>query len=485
MPEAWGGTTVTVEVSARQRKNLDQLLEMILLVADLGRPQGQPEAHGAGHGARSQARSRPRSGRDRARAGRHAQRRRPVHRRHRRRQGARAVRPPRAARSRRPGPSTPVEVLGLSALPQPGDTFQVIDDPIKARQVVAYRQAQAQGEARSAARAARLTLESLQQQMAEGGMKELPLIIKADVQGSAEVLADTLAKLSDETREDPHHPHGRRRDQRVRRAAGDGVERDHHRLQRAAGSQRGRSRRAREGRHPPALDHLQRDRRDEEGDGRACSSRRSRKRASARPRCGRSFKTPKVGTIAGCMVARRPHHAQRRRAGAPAPRQRRRLDRASSRRSAGSRTTSARSRPGIECGICARPLQRHQGRRHHRGRSPWSGSRRRCSGHVEPSVRSSRSHDRRPALPRAVPADVAVAEGQAHGAAAPEGPAAARSTSRSPRWRTRISGSAPASASSPSPRPTTWPSRRCRPCCTRSSGSSPASSPQSQVEYLR
>src|SRR5213076_3010856 len=95
------------------------------------------------------------------------------------------------------GPATPVEVLGLSAPPQPGDTFQVIDDPIKARQVVAYRQARAK-EAALGGKGTRLTLESLQQQMAEGAVKELPIIIKADVQGSAEVLADTLTKLSDE-----------------------------------------------------------------------------------------------------------------------------------------------------------------------------------------------------------------------------------------------------------------------------------------------
>src|SRR6185503_14983740 len=62
---------------------------------------------------------------------------------------------------------------------------------------VAYRQAQ-QKEKSLGGKRSRLTLESLQQQMAEGGMKELPLIIKADVQGSAEVLADTLAKLTDE-----------------------------------------------------------------------------------------------------------------------------------------------------------------------------------------------------------------------------------------------------------------------------------------------
>jgi translation initiation factor IF-2 len=95
------------------------------------------------------------------------------------------------------GPATPVEVLGLSALPLPGDTLQVIDNPIKARQVVAYRQAQAK-ERSLHGKGGRLTLESLQQQMAEGSMKELAVIVKADVQGSAEVLADTLSKLSDE-----------------------------------------------------------------------------------------------------------------------------------------------------------------------------------------------------------------------------------------------------------------------------------------------
>src|SRR4029078_1978059 len=95
------------------------------------------------------------------------------------------------------GPATRAGLLGLSSLPQPGDTSQVIDDPIKARQVVAYRQAQAKERALGG-KGGRLTLDALQQQMPEGGMKELPLIIKADVQGSAEVLADTLTKLSDD-----------------------------------------------------------------------------------------------------------------------------------------------------------------------------------------------------------------------------------------------------------------------------------------------
>jgi translation initiation factor IF-2 len=88
-------------------------------------------------------------------------------------------------------------VLGLSGLPQPGDTFQALTDAAKARQIAMFRQAQAKERALGA-KGGRLTLESLQQQLAEGGIKELPIIIKADVQGSAEVLAETLSKLSDE-----------------------------------------------------------------------------------------------------------------------------------------------------------------------------------------------------------------------------------------------------------------------------------------------
>jgi len=196
MAEAWGGTTVTVEVSARQRKNLDQLLEMILLVADIADVKANPKRMAQGTVLEAKL--------DRGRG--------PVasvlvqdgtiH------EGdlfiagtidgkVRALFDHMGRKVKSAGPATPVEVLGLSALPLPGDTFQVIDDPIKARQVVAYRQAQAKEKA-LVGKGGRLTLESLQQQMAEGGIKELPIIIKADVQGSAEVLADTLGKLSDE-----------------------------------------------------------------------------------------------------------------------------------------------------------------------------------------------------------------------------------------------------------------------------------------------
>ncbi|MEO8077651.1 MAG: translation initiation factor IF-2, partial [Acidobacteriota bacterium] len=95
------------------------------------------------------------------------------------------------------GPATPVEVLGLGGLPAPGDAFQALTDAAKARQIALFRQTQAKEKSRGG-KGSRLTLESLQAQIAEGGIKELPIIIKADVQGSAEVLGDTLTKLSDD-----------------------------------------------------------------------------------------------------------------------------------------------------------------------------------------------------------------------------------------------------------------------------------------------
>jgi translation initiation factor IF-2 len=196
MPEDWGGTTVTVEVSARQRKNLDQLLEMLLLVADMADLKANPKRmaqgtvleakldRGRGPVATVLVQDGSVSEGDLFIAGTVDGK-------------VRALFDHMGRKIKSAGPATPVEVLGLSAVPAPGDTFQVIDDPIKARQVVAYRQAQAKEKALTR-KGGRLTLESLQQQMVEGGVKELAVIIKADVQGSAEVLAVSLDKLSDE-----------------------------------------------------------------------------------------------------------------------------------------------------------------------------------------------------------------------------------------------------------------------------------------------
>ena len=196
VPEEWGGQTVFVDVSAKKRQNLDSLLEMILLVTDIGELKANPKRSASGTVLEAKL--------DRGRgpvatilvqdgtlhvgdtfiAG-------PVVGR------VRALIDDRGRQAKSAGPSTPVEVLGLTGLPQPGDAFQALADAARARHIAMYRQTQAKEKALGA-KGARLTLESLQQQIAEGGVKELPIVIKADVQGSAEVLADTLAKLSDD-----------------------------------------------------------------------------------------------------------------------------------------------------------------------------------------------------------------------------------------------------------------------------------------------
>jgi translation initiation factor IF-2 len=195
MPEEWGGQTVTVEVSARQKKNIDLLLEMILLSSDILELKANPKRSatgtvleakldkGRGQVATVLVQDGTLNVGDTFIAG-------PIVGR------VRALIDDRGRPTRLAGPSTPVEVLGLTGLPQPGDVFQVAD-AAKARQIATFREEQAKTRALGA-KGGRLTLESLQEKIAEGDMKELPIIIKSDVQGSAEVLADTLTKLSDE-----------------------------------------------------------------------------------------------------------------------------------------------------------------------------------------------------------------------------------------------------------------------------------------------
>jgi translation initiation factor IF-2 len=196
VPEDWGGQTVMVPVSAKKRENLEQLLEMILLSTDILELKANPKRpasgtvleakldRGRGPVATVLVQDGTLSVGDNFIAG-------PVVGR------VRALIDDRGRPTKSAGPATPVEVLGLTSLPQPGDPFQTVADPAKARQIATFRQTQAKERALGA-KGGRLTLESLREQIAEGGVKELPIIVKADVQGSAEVLADTLTKLSDE-----------------------------------------------------------------------------------------------------------------------------------------------------------------------------------------------------------------------------------------------------------------------------------------------
>jgi len=93
-------------------------------------------------------------------------------------------------------PSTPVEVLGLEGIPQAGDQLLVVAEREKARQVSEFREQKAREAA--LAKSSKLSLEGFAEQIKTAGVKELPIILKTDVQGSAEVLADTLTKLSTE-----------------------------------------------------------------------------------------------------------------------------------------------------------------------------------------------------------------------------------------------------------------------------------------------
>ena len=195
MPEDWGGQTVFVEVSAKKKQNLDTLLEMILLVTELDDLKANPKRsaigtvletkldRGRGPVATVLVQDGTLSVGDNVIAG-------PVV------GKVRALIDDRGRTLKQAGPSTPVELLGLESLPSPGDSFQQVADAAKARQIATFRQGQAKDKALGA-KGSRLTLESLQAQLSEEGSKDLPIIIKADVQGSAEVLADTLAKLSD------------------------------------------------------------------------------------------------------------------------------------------------------------------------------------------------------------------------------------------------------------------------------------------------
>jgi translation initiation factor IF-2 len=193
LAEDWGGDVVMVPVSARAKTNLDLLLEMILLVADMLDLKANPGRPAMGNVLEARL--------DRARG--------PVAtvlvRNGTLKVGdhficgsvfgkVRALFDDHGEPIREAEPSTPVEVLGLDAVPEVGDTFQVVTDTAKAKQIVMYREVKAREQ--SMARSSRLTLDELHDQLKEGEVKDLNIILKTDVGGTAEVLSDTLQKLS-------------------------------------------------------------------------------------------------------------------------------------------------------------------------------------------------------------------------------------------------------------------------------------------------
>jgi translation initiation factor IF-2 len=108
----------------------------------------------------------------------------------------RSMQDDRGAKVTEAGPATPVEVTGFEELPQAGDVLQAVEDEAKARSVASFRQQKEKEESQAAS--SRLSLDQLFGKIQEGRIKELPLILKADVQGSVEVLSQALKALSNE-----------------------------------------------------------------------------------------------------------------------------------------------------------------------------------------------------------------------------------------------------------------------------------------------
>src|SRR6185436_11363057 len=184
-----------VNVSAKKKQNLEQLLEMLLLVADLQELKSNPKKPAVG----TVLEARLDKGRgpvatvlvqdgtlnvgDSVVAGAV--------------QGkVRALVDDRGNRLRLALPATPVEILGLGALPEPGDQLLVVTDSVKAQSIVAFRQLKLREKAMSAS--SRIKLEDLSRAIAEGQLRELPLVVKADVQGSVEAVSDQLMKIPQE-----------------------------------------------------------------------------------------------------------------------------------------------------------------------------------------------------------------------------------------------------------------------------------------------
>jgi len=195
VPEEWGGKTVFVDVSAKKKTNLNLLMEMICLVADLGELKATPERaatgvvleakldRGRGPVATVLVQNGTLNAGDNFVVGNVYGK-------------VRAMFDDRGAGLKTAPPSTPVEILGMEALPQAGDQFVVVADRDKARGISEYREQKSREAA--LAKSSRVSLEGLAEQIKAAGTKELNVILKGDVQGSVEVITDLLTKLSND-----------------------------------------------------------------------------------------------------------------------------------------------------------------------------------------------------------------------------------------------------------------------------------------------
>ena len=195
IPEEWGGDTIIVPISAKTGMGLDELLEMVLLTAEVQELKANPNRRAKGtviearldktrgpiatllvqNGTLNQG--------DIVIAGTAVGR-------------VRVMTNDKGRTVKSAGPSVPVEITGLAEVPAPGDEFNAVTDERMARELVEQRK-QAQKDAAANAMQ-KVTLDNLFAKMQEGMMKELPLIVKADVQGSAEAVKASLEKISNE-----------------------------------------------------------------------------------------------------------------------------------------------------------------------------------------------------------------------------------------------------------------------------------------------
>jgi len=193
LPESWGGDTIFVNVSAKEHTNIDQLLEMILLQAEVLELKANPNKRAQG----TIVEARLDKGRgpvttvlvqqgtlkvgDPIVAGLHFGR-------------VRSMANDRGQLVEAAGPSFPVEVTGLTGVPEAGESFHAVEDERVAKEVAQHR-LQKIREA-ELAKSSKISLEQLYARIQEGDVKELKVVVKADVQGSVEAVSDTLTKLS-------------------------------------------------------------------------------------------------------------------------------------------------------------------------------------------------------------------------------------------------------------------------------------------------
>ncbi|MBI3615299.1 MAG: translation initiation factor IF-2 [Candidatus Omnitrophica bacterium] len=193
-PEEWGGKTIIVPVSAKTGDGIDQLLEMLLLEAEVLELKADPTkpargivleaelSKGGGPVGHMLVQTGTLHVGDVFVSGPYWGR-------------VRAMLDERGHRLKEANPSTPIELLGLNGVPKPGESFLVVPDERQAREIVSRRQEELRGATKPTSRRV-ITLEEFHQQLKVGRVKSLNLILKADVQGSLEALRDSLLKIS-------------------------------------------------------------------------------------------------------------------------------------------------------------------------------------------------------------------------------------------------------------------------------------------------